>query len=79
MLCFLIVTHLKLRWRNLGLRKSKAPLKNAPFPYRHVGDLGNVVADANGVATIHIKDKCIELSGPHCIIGRTLVVRVGTT
>ncbi|GAB6028991.1 Superoxide dismutase [Cu-Zn] [Chamberlinius hualienensis] len=41
---------------------------------RHVGDLGNLQADANGVATINFSDSIIQLEGPHSIIGRALVV-----
>jgi len=41
---------------------------------RHVGDLGNIDADSNGVATINFTDSLISLHGPHSIIGRTLVV-----
>lgn len=41
---------------------------------RHVGDLGNVEAGADGVAKVNISDKLISLSGDHNIIGRTLVV-----
>jgi superoxide dismutase, Cu-Zn family len=41
---------------------------------RHVGDLGNVTADAKGVATLSFKDKLISLEGPHSIIGRGLIV-----
>lgn len=41
---------------------------------RHVGDLGNVTAGANGVAKININDKIISLQGDHNIIGRTVVV-----
>ncbi|XP_041128375.1 superoxide dismutase [Cu-Zn]-like isoform X2 [Polyodon spathula] len=40
---------------------------------RHVGDLGNVVAGDDKVAVINIEDKLISLSGPHSIIGRTMV------
>ncbi|MBN3286914.1 SODC dismutase, partial [Polyodon spathula] len=41
---------------------------------RHVGDLGNVVAGDDKVAIINIEDKLISLSGPHSIIGRTMVI-----
>ncbi|XP_006035752.1 superoxide dismutase [Cu-Zn] [Alligator sinensis] len=40
---------------------------------RHVGDLGNVTAKG-GVAEISIVDSHISLTGPNCIIGRTVVV-----
>uniref|UniRef100_A0A0D3FFJ2 superoxide dismutase n=1 Tax=Oryza barthii TaxID=65489 RepID=A0A0D3FFJ2_9ORYZ len=41
---------------------------------RHVGDLGNIVANKDGVADIFIKDLQISLSGPHSILGRAVVV-----
>ncbi|CAG9772496.1 unnamed protein product [Ceutorhynchus assimilis] len=41
---------------------------------RHVGDLGNVTANAEGVAKINISDKLISLCGCNSIIGRTIVV-----
>ncbi|KAI9565458.1 hypothetical protein GHT06_009250 [Daphnia sinensis] len=41
---------------------------------RHVGDLGNIVANEAGVATVDIKDSMLSLSGANGIIGRTLVV-----
>ncbi|XP_071445423.1 superoxide dismutase [Cu-Zn] [Hetaerina americana] len=41
---------------------------------RHVGDLGNVEAGADGKAKIEIADSMISLSGPMNIIGRTMVV-----
>jgi len=44
---------------------------------RHAGDLGNIAADANGVAVIDIVDHQIPLHGPHSIVGRALVVHAG--
>ena len=41
---------------------------------RHEGDLGNVTANAEGVATINIQDTKIALGGAHSIIGRSVVV-----
>ncbi|XP_017273440.1 superoxide dismutase [Cu-Zn] [Kryptolebias marmoratus] len=41
---------------------------------RHVGDLGNVTAGENNIAKINIEDSFIKLSGPHSIIGRTIVI-----
>ncbi|XP_026370123.1 superoxide dismutase [Cu-Zn] [Ursus maritimus] len=41
---------------------------------RHVGDLGNVIAGKDGVATVSLEDSLIALSGDHSIIGRTMVV-----
>ncbi|KHN73295.1 Extracellular superoxide dismutase [Cu-Zn], partial [Toxocara canis] len=45
------------------------------FPtIRHVGDLGNIQADGNGVATISSTFLRVGLVGPFSIIGRTLIV-----
>ncbi|EYC36413.1 hypothetical protein Y032_0898g2932, partial [Ancylostoma ceylanicum] len=43
---------------------------------RHVGDLGNIVANANGVATIDITDTIISLrsGSPNDVVGRALVI-----
>ncbi len=41
---------------------------------RHVGDLGNVTADADGNARINVVDSTIALEGPNSIIGRGVVV-----
>jgi len=41
---------------------------------RHVGDLGNVLADKDGNAVINIEDKQISLNGENSIIGRAFVV-----
>jgi superoxide dismutase, Cu-Zn family len=41
---------------------------------RHVGDFGNIEADADGKATYKRVDKVISLSGAHSIIGRAIIV-----
>ncbi|XP_043701792.1 superoxide dismutase [Cu-Zn], chloroplastic [Telopea speciosissima] len=41
---------------------------------RHAGDLGNIVANAEGVAEATIVDNQIPLSGPNAVIGRAFVV-----
>ncbi|GAB4842941.1 hypothetical protein Ancab_012919 [Ancistrocladus abbreviatus] len=41
---------------------------------RHAGDLGNIIANAEGVAEATIVDKQIPLSGPNSVVGRALVV-----
>lgn len=45
---------------------------------RHVGDLGNIFADSNGVATFELTDLLISLSGGYSIVNRTLVVSKST-
>uniref|UniRef100_A0A147BME9 superoxide dismutase n=1 Tax=Ixodes ricinus TaxID=34613 RepID=A0A147BME9_IXORI len=42
--------------------------------YRHVGDLGNIEADANGIAVFNFYDRLLEFEGGHGIIGRAVVV-----
>lgn len=44
---------------------------------RHVGDLGNITADANGHAHLDFVDDRLELSGPNSIIGRGVIVHAG--
>jgi len=44
---------------------------------RHVGDLGNIAADQNGVARVQIKDKLISLNGGLSVVGRTVVLHAG--
>lgn len=41
---------------------------------RHIGDLGNIVADANGNAALEIFDSRLAFHGPHSIIGRGLII-----
>ena len=38
-------------------------------PERHVGDLGNVQADANGLANVDIVDYQVQLKGPWSVVG----------
>lgn len=44
---------------------------------RHVGDLGNITANEQGVATIDKRDDVILLNGPFSILGRALIVHEG--
>jgi Cu-Zn family superoxide dismutase len=46
---------------------------SAPY-MRHVGDLGNVVANEQGIAVVNIFDRVISLIGPLSIDGRAIVV-----
>lgn len=41
---------------------------------RHVGDLGNVIADKDGKAVINLKDTVIRLTGAHSIVGRAVII-----
>uniref|UniRef100_A0A0A0QA66 Superoxide dismutase [Cu-Zn] n=1 Tax=Sedum alfredii TaxID=439688 RepID=A0A0A0QA66_9MAGN len=41
---------------------------------RHAGDLGNIVANADGVAEATITDNQIPLTGPNAVVGRAFVV-----
>jgi superoxide dismutase, Cu-Zn family len=41
---------------------------------RHVGDLGNLTADTQGMASYDRVDPAIRLDGPHGVIGRAVIV-----
>lgn len=41
---------------------------------RHTGDLGNIVVDGNGTASLDRKDEVIAIDGDRSIIGRALIV-----
>ncbi|KAK0174431.1 hypothetical protein PV327_010200 [Microctonus hyperodae] len=43
-------------------------------PLRHVGDLGNIEANADGMATVDIMDHYLTLTGVNGAIGRTIVI-----
>ena len=44
---------------------------------RHVGDMGNITADKNGVASNERIDKKMTLMGPESVIGRAIIVHAG--
>jgi Cu-Zn family superoxide dismutase len=41
---------------------------------RHAGDLGNITAGADGVATYRRTDLALSLGGPYSVLGRAVVV-----
>jgi len=41
---------------------------------RHLGDLGNIIADASGRATYDRVDRVISLTGTNSILGRAIIV-----
>ncbi|MDB6123614.1 MAG: superoxide dismutase copper/zinc binding protein [Pedosphaera sp.] len=45
--------------------------------HRHLGDLGNFTADANGEAHLDFIDSHLSLTGTNSIIGRSLIVHAG--
>lgn len=45
---------------------------------RHVGDLGNIATDSNGVAKGTKQDTLITLFGEHSVVGRSVVVHDAT-
>lgn len=44
---------------------------------RHVGDMGNIEANEDGIATKNYVDSTIELNGSNSIIGRGIVIHGG--
>lgn len=44
--------------------------------HRHVGDLGNITSDENGVARFDITDPMASINNHQSIIGRALVLHV---
>jgi len=44
---------------------------------RHVGDLGNILADESGFARFEMFDPLISLEGPNSILGRAFVIHSG--
>jgi Cu-Zn family superoxide dismutase len=50
---------------------------DAPSDERHVGDLGNLEAGADGRARYERIDSVLPLSGPNSIIGKAVIVHAG--
>lgn len=44
---------------------------------RHVGDLGNIHAGADGIGRYHRLDRVIQLGGLHSVVGRAIIVHAG--
>ncbi|KAI0228331.1 Superoxide dismutase [Cu-Zn] [Lamellibrachia satsuma] len=44
---------------------------------RHVGDLGNVIQDTNGNASVTILDHLVSLEGNYSVVGRAIVIHEG--
>jgi len=44
---------------------------------RHVGDLGNIEADADGNAIGELTDKLIKLTGEFSVVGRSIMLHAG--
>ncbi len=51
-----------------------APHGGPTDDHRHVGDMGNLESDAQGVAKLDYIDPLIELNGPNSIIGHAVIV-----
>jgi Cu-Zn family superoxide dismutase len=49
-------------------------LSSSSSSVRHVGDLGNVIADASGVVHLNILNPLMSLQGEHSIVGRSIVI-----
>jgi superoxide dismutase, Cu-Zn family len=45
---------------------------------RHVGDLGNLLADERGITEYFMVDRMANLYGPNSILGRSIVVHKQT-
>uniref|UniRef100_A0A061S0X7 Cu/Zn superoxide dismutase n=1 Tax=Tetraselmis sp. GSL018 TaxID=582737 RepID=A0A061S0X7_9CHLO len=48
-----------------------------PILERHMGDFGNVVADANGIAPVDMEVENVFLWGPYSVVGRSWVLHAG--
>jgi Cu-Zn family superoxide dismutase len=51
-----------------------APHAAPDAPQHHAGDLGNIDANAEGVAHLEISDPMMKLIGPNSVVGRGVIV-----
>ncbi|OQV23496.1 putative Superoxide dismutase (Cu-Zn) [Hypsibius exemplaris] len=42
----------------------------------HIGDLGNIASDANGVINVNIVSKDVQLTGQYSVVGRMILVHL---
>ena len=45
-----------------------------PKSRRHIGDLGNIIANQDGDATVNLIDRLVQLRGHKSVIGRSFVI-----
>jgi Cu-Zn family superoxide dismutase len=50
------------------------PHAGPDVPARHRGDMGNIEANADGVAVLDITDAMLSFDGPNSLLGRGLIV-----
>ena len=53
---------------------TNAPHAGHDAEMRHVGDLGNIEADASGKAHLELTDQKMTFSGENCVLGRSVIV-----
>jgi Cu-Zn family superoxide dismutase len=54
-----------------------APHAGPDAEHRHVGDLGNIEANEEGVARLGVVDPRISFEGPNSILGRAVIIHGG--
>uniref|UniRef100_A0A4X2LTU9 Superoxide dismutase copper/zinc binding domain-containing protein n=1 Tax=Vombatus ursinus TaxID=29139 RepID=A0A4X2LTU9_VOMUR len=75
LLCFAVISYHKI---DAGIKHMALyfnPIHGPNDEDSHIGDLGNVTPNKDGLATVSIKDSLIALFGHYSIIGHTVVVR----
>ena len=68
------MTKRECRSTSLATRSIGTSLQHLFCFIRHVGDLGNIIADDNGDVITNIRDSQVTLYGTTSVIGRAIVV-----